>query len=273
MLSITAFSILTTLVATCAGIDCSVKELKPYNFESIKGVHTLTTLKNTPPSQTNITWNIGICEPINSIEDCPKNSDLCGITSIILSDNKDKPIISEIVSFNANLQKTYKPFSKDDKDSDSDGIIISYSGVNWGDSLVDAELKFICDKKAEDDKFKLDKWDGTKLKLTMSTKAACITNDKDKKKNKPDDNKKKPDNGESWGWFTWIFIFLVLFLSIYIVGGAWFQYNKGNAIDFQSALKEVLENFIDLLRGLPGFCREIIERFTGNRSRGDYSAV
>ena len=48
-------------------------------------------------------------------------------------------------------------------------------------------------------------------------------------------------------------------LSIYIIGGAWFQYNKGNAIDFQSALKEVVENFIELLKGLPSFGKEIIE--------------
>ena len=51
----------------------------------------------------------------------------------------------------------------------------------------------------------------------------------------------------------------MLFLSIYIIGGAWFQYNKGNAIDFQSALKEVVENFIELLKGLPSFGKEIIE--------------
>ena len=66
---------------------------------------------------------------------------------------------------------------------------------------------------------------------------------------------------------------MVLFLSIYIIGGAWFQYNKGNAIDFQSALREVLENFVDLLRGLPAFVKEVVEKVTGNSNRGEYSAV
>ncbi|KAG7666247.1 ATG27 [[Candida] subhashii] len=266
--------LVATLCATATAIDCSAKELKPYNFESIKGVHSVTTLKNTPPSQTNVTWSIGICEPINSIPDCPKNSDICGVTSIILSDKKDEPIVSEIIGFNANWAKTYSPFSKDDKNSDNEeGIKITYKDVNWGDSLIDAELTFICDKNAGENEFKLNKWDGDKLRLTMRSKAACITNEKDKKKPDNDNKKPKQDNGESWGWFTWIFIFLVLFLSIYIVGGAWFQYSKGNAIDFQSALKEVSENFIDLLKGLPSFIREIIEKFTGNRNRGEYSAV
>lgn len=142
-------------------------------------------------------------------------------------------------------------------------------------------MRFVCasssDKDKDLDKFQLHQWDDKRLKVSVKTKAACITDKKDKKK--PDnkkDNKKgndKDDNGESWGWFTWIFIFLVLFLSIYIVGGAWFQYSKGNAIDFQSALREVLENFVSLLKGLPSFVREIIEKFTGNSNRGEYSAV
>ncbi len=63
---------------------------------------------------------------------------------------------------------------------------------------------------------------------------------------------------------------MVLFLSIYI-GGAWFQYNKGNAIDFQSALRVALENFVDLVRGLPLFMRN--HRKGHWQQSGEYSAV
>lgn len=270
------------LIGGVSGIDCGVKELKEYDFESFKGIHSVTTLKDTPPTQTNVTWYIGICDTISEkIDHCPKNSDLCGITLINLEKNSHKDaVVSEIVGFNTNLQKQYKPFTKDG-DNNEDGITIVYKGANWGDNLVDAELRFVCasssDKDKDLDKFQLHQWDDKRLKVSVKTKAACITDKKDKKK--PDnkkDNKKgndKDDNGESWGWFTWIFIFLVLFLSIYIVGGAWFQYSKGNAIDFQSALREVLENFVSLLKGLPSFVREIIEKFTGNSNRGEYSAV
>ncbi|KAK6458563.1 autophagy-related protein 27 [Scheffersomyces xylosifermentans] len=274
-------AVVTGLSGLSAAIDCSVKELQQYNFEAFKGVHSVISLKDTPPSQTNVTWYFGICEPIkDGTDNCPKNSDICGITSIILDKDPKSTVVSEIVGFNTNLQKTYTPFTKEGKNKDEDGVTISYTGVNWGENLVDAELKFVCAQKSDKedtlDKFKLEKWDGNKLVVSVRTKTACITADKDKKK--PDDKKdpkdpEKPDNGESWGWFTWIFIFLVLFLSIYIIGGAWFQYNKGNAIDFQSALREVLENFVELLKGIPSFSREIIEKFTGHGNRGEYSAV
>lgn len=269
-------SIALGFISGVSGIDCGAKELAAYNFESFKGIHSVTSLKDTPPTQTNITWYIGMCETINEgVDKCPKNSDLCGITSINLEKNSQKDsVVSEIVGFNTNWQKQYKPFSKSDK-SEEEGITIEYKGVNWGDNLVDAELRFVCasDKDENLDKFQLHQWDGKRLKVSVKTKAACITNNKDKKKPDNKKGKEKDDNGESWGWFTWIFIFLVLFLSIYIVGGAWFQYNKGNAIDFQSALREVLENFVSLLRGLPSFVKEIIEKFTGNSNRGEYSAV
>ncbi|KAI5952474.1 ATG27 [Candida jiufengensis] len=270
--------LLSSTLALTNAIDCSVKELQPYNLELIKGIHTVSTIKNTPPSKTNITWNFGICETINNnnnnLKDCPQNSDICGITSILL-DNKE-PIVSEIFGFNSNIQKSYSTLGKNGEN----GVIVSIKGANWGDQLINAELSFNCDKKIDNYEIKSNEWNGETLRIAISSKGACITSDKDKKKNNDnknndkDNNKKKNDNGESWGWFTWIFIFLVLFLSIYIIGGAWFQYNKGNAIDFQSALKEVIENFIELLKSLPSFVREIIEKFTGNSSnRGDYSAV
>lgn len=272
----TTITLLLTSVMLSNAIDCSVKELQPYNFESIKGTHSFSTIKSTPPTKTNTTWTFGICESISGdkksdLQKCPQNSDICGITSI-LRDNEDA-IVSEIIGFNSNLQKSYDPLG----DKGEGGIKITYSGVNWGDSLLNAEISFVCDKSIkENHKFELDSWNGEVLKVSMKSKAACITSDNDKKKNN-DKNKnsdKKKDNGESWGWFTWIFIFLVLFLSIYIIGGAWFQYNKGNAIDFQSALKEVLENFFTLLQNLPGFIREILEKFVGRgNNRGEYSAV
>lgn len=260
-------SLFLILTVICA-IDCSVDELKPYYFESIQGIHNVIDIKDTPPSKTNITWYFGICETINEgVDKCPKNSDICGITTIIL--DKDQTVISEIIGFNSNLQKTYEPMD-DDK-----GIKILYKGANWGDSLIDAELVFNCDKNG-DDKFNLKNWDGKKLSVEINSKAGCKTKKDEKEKNpsKPSNGRDpKNDSGESWGWFTWIFIFMVLFLSIYIIGGAWFQYNRGNSIDFQSALKEVLENFLDILKGLPNFIKEIIEKVTGNNTRGEYSAV
>lgn len=248
------------------GFLCEAEELSKYDFSKIKGVHTVSQSKDTPPSKTEVTWNIGICEAIKDIEEC-KDSDLCGLTKITLD---LKTYVSEIIKVDAKDKVKFKAFKNSGDSNDESGMLITYDTFKWGEQDVNAELKFICPQKDDSgeglDEFKLSSWDGKKLKLAMKTKSACAS----KKKT----HKSEPvDNGESWGWFTWIFIFFVLFLSIYIIGGAWFQYNKGNSIDFQTALKEVIENFIEVVKGLPIFIREIIERFTGNSSRGEYSAV
>lgn len=258
--------LITTLalaISAVTAFDCLVPELDKYNLEILKGVHSVSQIKDTPPLETNQTWYVGVCTLIDGIDECPKNLDVCGITRV---STKEAKLTTNIILFNTNVAKSYLLVDGDEEK----GVAVSYKGVNWGDSLVDAELQFICDKNTNDGKLEVVSWDGTKVTMKLKSKGACITSKEDKKK--PADDKPK-DNGELWGWFTWIFIFMVLFLSIYIIGGAWFQYNKGNAIDFQSALREVLENFVDLLRGLPGFIREILQRFTGNSNRGEYSAV
>ena len=256
-------------ISVASAFDCSAKELAQYDFQSIKGEYSDQITKNTPPSKAVLTWGIGVCQSIEKQSDCPPNSDICGTTRIQV---EDKDVLSEVISFNSNLQKQYLPFGDDGKEQES-GINITYKGVNWGDLLVDGTIKFTCVKKGETDenKLKLLTWSGSFFEGEFRSSAACVSSNKGHKS--PPKNNNGTDNGESWGWFTWIFIFMVLFLSIYIIGGAWFQYNKGNAIDFQSALREVLENFVDLLRGLPAFVKEVVEKVTGNSNRGEYSAV
>lgn len=261
---ITLGAILTTVLA----IDCSAKELKDYNFDLLKGTHYLSNVKDTPPSKTNSSWYFGICEVLDKdVPECPKNSDICGITTINL--DKNLPIVSEIIAFPSDTGISYEPLNN--------GITVKYKGANWGVNIIDAEIRFICGKEDDGydlDEFVLNEWDGESLLVSVKTKAACITSQKDKdKQNKDKDEEDRRDEGEHWGWFTWIFIFLVLFLSFYIIGGAWYQYNKGISIDFQTALLEVLQNFVELLKGLPAFFKEIVERVTGNSNRGEYSAV
>lgn len=256
------FSFALLAAASVSALDCSAKELANYDFKSIKGVYKGSLSANTPPSKSTYSWNLGICQDLDDSSECPLNSDLCGTTLIELD---GKSYLSEVIGFNTNLKKTYVPF----EDKNDKGVTVTYSEVNWGDSLVAATIQFICAAKGSEDEnvLKVVSWSGLTFVGEMKTPAACA------KGTKKPPKEKSPDNGESWGWFTWIFIFMVLFLSIYIIGGAWFQYHKGNSIDFQSALKEVLENFLDLLRGLPKFVKEIVEKVTGNSNRGEYSAV
>lgn len=264
-LAMTPFLFLTLIVPLAAGIDCYAEGLQQYDFQSIKGIYSDSFLRSTPPSKSTYSWSIGICQDLDGQNDCPEKTDICGTKHVQVD---DKDVLSEVVAFNSDLKREYTPFSND-KES---GVNVYLKNLAWGDALVDANIRFICAEGSSPDmnKLKIEKWDGRAFEGKFPTPAACV---RDNKKNPPKSKVPNEDGGESWGWFTWIFIFMVLFLSIYIIGGAWFQYNKGNSIDFQSALKEVLENFIDLLRGLPSFAKEIVEKVTGNSSRNEYSAV
>lgn len=43
-------SVALGFIGGVSGIDCGARELKDYNFESFKGVHSVTKLKDTPPT-------------------------------------------------------------------------------------------------------------------------------------------------------------------------------------------------------------------------------
>lgn len=263
---LTIFYLLSFIIA----FDCSAPELDRYDFKSIKGNHQVSISKDTPPSKTETVWNIGICAPISDVSEC-KDADLCGVTHVEVDGTK---YLTQVIKPKADADKvTIKTIKNSGEDNSESGVLVSFDKFSWGDATIEADLKFICPSDSEKepvDKFTVSSWNEKKLELKMITKAACAHKKLEKKpEKKPTSN----ESGESWGWFTWIFIFFVLFLSIYIIGGAWFQYNKGNSIDFQTALKEVVENFIEVLKGLPIFIREIIEKFTGNSNRGEYSAV
>ncbi|CAH2352266.1 autophagy-related protein 27 [[Candida] railenensis] len=257
-ISVGLLTLASILQPALAGFDCSASEVSDYNLELLKGVHKYTEEVDTPPTKKRTTWYVAMCSPMED-KACPKDSDICGLTEVLIN---DKYVLTEVKSFDNSLSKTYKQTNS--------GLEVVMENLSWGPDLYSASLKFVC---SEDDKDVEVELIGTEFSAVFNGPAGCAKKDggnKDKPKTPPPKN---DDKGESWGWFTWIFIFLVLFLSIYIIGGAWFQYHKSNSIDFQSALREVLENFVDLLRGLPNFIKEIMEKVTGNNTRGEYSAV
>ncbi|CAK7893165.1 autophagy-related protein 27 [[Candida] anglica] len=267
------FGFLALLAKSVLAVDCSASELSRYNIEQLKGIHSIVEEKETPPTKTKTTWYVGVCEPAKdeATKKCPADSEICGITEVLIN---DKYTLTQVISFDSKLTKNYETIS-----DAKGGVRVVYKDATWGPEKLEAKLTFTCpseDSSDDKDVFKVKNWDGKSLVIEVISNAGCIK-DKENDSKKGDGDKKgndgKEDKGESWGWFTWIFIFMVLFLSIYIIGGAWFQYHKSNAIDFQSALREVLENFIELLSGLPNFIKEIVEKVTGNSNRGGYSAV
>ena len=230
---------------------------KSYNISDLKGIYSFEQSKKTPPTTTLSSWKLGICESLEESEDCPAGLDICGVIKII-SD------LNMIVSNVLNVPSSAKKEIQGEKDQFPYSLV--YEDIKYGDEPLDIYIDLVCPSKENRDKpgnrIYSVTWCEDFLAISLETKFACEK-----------DNYVNDRDSKSWGWLTWMFVFLFLFLSIYIIGGAWFQYTRGNSIDFQSALREVLENFISLIKGLPGFTKEIIEKFTGNGDRGEYSAI
>lgn len=251
---VSSYGILLVFLFQCLAF-CGAKN---FNISDIKGTYTFEQAKKTPPTTTLSTWKLGICENLEETEDCPAGLDICGVIKVI-SD------LNMIVANRINIPSSAREEEEDSELRFPYGIY--YKGVKYGDEEIGTSVYFLCPRGEKRDKpgNRIDSvyLSNGYLEISFETELACLR----------DKDALDEGDGESWGWFTWMFIFLVLFLSIYIIGGAWFQYTRGNSIDFQSALREVLENFISLIKGLPGFTKEIVEKFTGNSNRGEYSAV
>lgn len=249
------YTILAACLSLARAIDWSAKELEPYDIASANGIFKGTAFDYGDHDNSRIEhWYLGLNQTLgDDIQGCKPGLELCGVFS-----NNQKPGLEndEPVSFGPDYDSVkYRP--------NHDGVsIISKS------KRQTIEITLSC---FEGDDYILQAYNyGRNYNIHLISRGGCL---KESWKGK-DPYKPLHDLREHWGWFTWIFIFLVLFSSIYIVGGAWFQYSKGNAIDFKSALKEVIQNGLDLLRGMPSFISEIIEKITRrSQSRGEYSAL
>jgi hypothetical protein len=148
----------------------------------------------------------------------------------------------------------------------------------WGSNTVDASMDLICSKVEE---LRVS-WDQKLLEVTWYSPYACLSDEKDIPPPPPDEKQpgdKEPDDKEpeepaddSWGWFTWLFIILVLGFGAYIIMGAWVTYSKSPA-DFSDAVHDFTDTLKNIAKGIPGFIGEILERIMGRTDRGGYSAV
>lgn len=245
--------LLFAFISYVSSIDWKTKELKLYDFSSQSLVFKATHYSSSPAPHTE-TWFFGLNSSIQDAKsECAQGADACGI---FVYEDKDSNRKVQAISIGPDYDEIlYQP--------NRDGIVITQSK-----DQKSMKIRFVC-FHGDDESFEVDDWNPKSFTATIHTKGACLA-----LRDIPEGKSPAGLPRELWGWFTWIFIFLVLFSSIYIIGGAWFQYNKGNAIDFSTALKEVAENGLDILKGMPAFIREIIEKVTSSRSnRGEYSAV
>ncbi|CCH42970.1 Autophagy-related protein [Wickerhamomyces ciferrii] len=253
---------LSALALGVTALDCSSDQLSSYRLkDSLTSISSHSIISDTPPSKTNTTWYLNLCNQNTEQfqEDCPKNSQICGITTVLLPG--ESPIKTQVVSIPNNLNS--KILSSNDSD-----ILINLDDSNWGSNTIKTELNFHC---AEQEDIKI-QWDLEKLIIDYISPSSCLKDNKSipepPKDGKDKDGDKEKKKDDSWGWFTWLFIILVIGFGGYIIFGAWVAASKSPA-DFQDAMHD----FLEALKSLPGFIKEIFAKVFGNENRGGYSAV
>lgn len=237
------------LPIVAAALVCTSRDLKDFHLDKLESSYTLQRDLKTPPSEAHESWFFNVCGKAEGT-----NHNLCPLLAIVCRN-------AWVLTENSEITTEHMAWLSVKK---VEGLAVAktvhFEDIAWGELQIGLSLSIRCTK-------------GRETLLELATQSLNDSRRNYELTFYTNSCKRDEDTGELWGWFTWIFIFMVLFLSIYVVGGAWFQYSKGNSIDFQSALREVLDNFVDLARGVPAFVREIIEKLTGNSSRGEYSAL
>lgn len=162
-----------------------------------------------------------------------------------------------------------------------EGVRVTLKGGSWGASQnLHGVVDFVCSKDSDViQEPEFESWDLSVLKLKWMTSYACenatSTPGHDDGSNKGDgkdnDEISSPDERDSWGWFTWLFIIIVLGSAGYVIAGAWINYNR-----YGLSGVDILPH-ADLLRDIPflfgDLIRKIAGTFSAGSNRGGYSAV
>ncbi|KAG7800552.1 hypothetical protein KL929_000091 [Ogataea haglerorum] len=248
-------------------IDISDEHFAAYpKMKELIGSHLVSKTEETPPSTKKITWYLKIIDSgSGSFKDdtfpseCPKDSQLCGLTEISLP-NRD-PVITEVFSFSNKLTPQF--------DVNTSSFTVNLLGANWGAYTLDARIEFVCASEDNAEGLKLAMFDYSTVSLHYETACACKSDErppKDRKNKSP-----KNDDSNSWGVFTWLFILLVIVMASYIIAQAWINTNRvGSSHEF---LNELVESIVETVTKLPEFLREIANKLFSSGSRGGYSAV
>lgn len=249
-----------------------------YDLSSLAGGHKMQIEHSTPPTRTVLSWFINPCGVLpDGYSSCDKDTQICGTEEVILEDSKTLTTqIIPLVSKNENGGSSARLVKIDN------GVSTIIDNSKWGDfSNLTSKIDFLCAETDSEPTMK--SWDGQVLHVEWKTKKICTTIDNPDQGKEPDqkepdqkepdqDKDKEPvDESSSWGWFTWLFIILVLSFGGYVIGSAWVNYNQ-----YGMSGVELLP-YSDALRDLPylirDFANKVVNTFAGGGTRGGYSAV
>lgn len=254
-------------IGVAQSLSCEKHDvLKKYQVSQFSTLGS--TERDTPPSKTTEKWWVNICEEhtADPPEGCNKDDMLCGLTSVIMPDNKDA-ITTQIIDFNRNIG-----FSVEETEN---ALSLSLKGATWGSNVIDAVLQFQCNDNMKEDEMVSTTWADKRIQLTIKGPSGCLKSKDDKKKGDDDDDKKEkkpPKKPSSASWFTWLFLYGLLFTLIYLMVVSYLNTRGGSFQDFRA---EFTQRSTQFFTSLPEFCREVVSKILGRSTsqRGGYSAV
>lgn len=240
-----------SLVSLGQCLDLSVvPSLK--KLDSLIGVHTVSTISNTPPSTSNVTFYLSVYDKIPIVienENCPKDSSLCIVTEISLPSGET--IVTEVKSMSSIADKG----AKINRYLTGESLItLEFPNWPWGEVMINTVINVECDRYLLDETMEAF-LNFNALNIRLFSNQSCT---------------KVKDDSSSWGWFTWLFIFMVIIFAGYVIGNAWINANSTGNNEFLNAL---LDSIVDILNRLPAFLKEIWTKIVGNRGREEYSAI
>lgn len=274
--------VLSVLLPQSVSLECSKHDLlKKYKLDRYS--ITNSVVRDTPPSKTNETWWINVCEENKAAlpPSCREGDVLCGITEVLLPG--EKPILTQAIDFPKSL-------SSQVSENEQNELVVELKGTSWGSNTIDAHLTYVCDAGTQQNTVETTTWQDKQIRLRIKGPSGCLKgegdddggdngngngngNDKDKDKDKHKDPAEKKSGGGILSWFTWLIVYALLFALVYLVATSYLNTRGGTLADFR---EEFVDRSTNLAASLPEFTREMVGKiFNGRPSaqRGGYSAV
>lgn len=248
------FVLFFSLLQLSQGLKCSQHDLlSKMDFSNL--FLQYTKLTDTPPSKTNETWWVRLCDendsPLPSV--CKQDDILCGITEVTVPGKE--PLITQIIDYSE------QPIKR--TETVGDVLDITLHSIRWGSHDVTASLVLTCDTHSNKDTLTLESWEGMYFDFQIKGPSVCIR----------DDGQKPHFSGDSGrSWTKWLLMYGALFVGIYFVVTSYFNSRHSSIHEFR---EELMDRSSALASSLPTFAKEVAGKIIhGNgASRGGYSAV
>lgn len=232
--------------------------LKNENYlEKIQGVYNDSIIYNTPPTQTQMRWYLGVLNDLDSIKGCEGKNQICGITEVKIP-NSNNTIVTEVIKVRENSKTTINDNLKTTPKKDTK--VKHYDNIEWGGRNVSIEIKYLCnlDLKNVPGVLKYKRWDRKKLKLRFESSRLCAG---------------KKISKAKISSFRKFFIILLIVTGMILLMETWAFFFKGNYISPLGLLTIFFELVVIGAKILSSFIMLVISLIFEKRSRQGYVLI